>query len=181
VKSKGNKVLILLSVCGCVCVAAVILGFTAMIRPPVMVPASREILYDDFGYTATNAYKKSELGGEKAPAGKAFYVVTAKVSNHAVRVDYEFDPHIVWLYTKEGRRIHRAKSAQTAAEKAGIVPSLAKVNLHPGESASQTVVFLGPANLKEVRVGFSTWDWMGNVLDNLFGGNENILLEVKRQ
>src|SRR5207253_6853711 len=114
-----------------------------------------------------------------APAGKSFYVIQARVTNFAKRVDFEFRPEIVKLYSPEGKACSNAAQAQSALDVQLGKPQMANVSLSPrGDLAERQIVFEGPLGLKEVRVVFSTAGVLGDFLDAMIGGNINVKLPI---
>lgn len=143
-------------------------------------PAGRDIVYDDFGFTAERATSATRLGTVQAPSGQAFYIVEAKVTNFAKRVDFDFKPEIVKLYTVNGKPCPNAMDAQSAIDTQLGKAQMTNVSLSPGgDFASRQIAFVGPAGLTEVRVAFSSAGAIGDFLDAIFGGNINVKLPVK--
>ena len=142
-------------------------------------PPGKDIVYDDFGFTATRGTAALKVGTIFASPGKCFYVVRARVTNNAKRVDFEFRPEIVKLYTPGGAACINAIEAQSALDAQLGKPQMANVSLSPrGDLAERDLVFEGPAGLQEVRVAFSTAGAIGDFLDALIGGNINVKLPV---
>src|SRR2546423_12524922 len=89
---------------------------TSALASVTYYPAGKDIVYDDFGFTATRATASQSIGSTTAPAGKSFYVIQARVTNFAKRVDFEFRPEIVKLYSPEGEACSNAPQAQSALD-----------------------------------------------------------------
>src|SRR5207237_2291763 len=113
------------------------------------------------------------------PRPQAFDLIQARVTTVAKRVDFEFRPEIVKLYSPEGKACSNAAQAQSALDVQLGKPQMANVSLSPrGDLAERQIVFEGPFGLKEVRVAFSTAGVLGDFLDAMIGGNINVKLPI---
>ncbi len=148
---------------------------------PAFVEESKEITYDDFGFGVSNLRAVPSVGGVAAPAGRVFYLFDARVTNYARRVDYDFKPQIFRLYGPDNVPLQRAPEAQAALDSSLGSPQLAEISVAPqGESVTRRVVFVGPAGLDKVSVAIGGTDWLGDVLDAVFGGNVHIQIPVRK-
>ena len=148
---------------------------------PLLLPEGREIVYDDFGFSAAAARSFSALGTIRAKRGESFYVVRVHVANYAKVVDYKFIPSTVHLYTMAGKNIAASPEAQSTINSwVGSDQTRTFTLVANGDHCSALLAFAGPAGLDEVRVAFGS-DTLGNILGNLIGDNKNIVLHVTNE
>ena len=141
------------------------------------VGLNQEIQYDDFAFSVQEVRKASALGKSDWPAPNGvYYVVTIKVANHAVRVDYTFKKNSAVLVDSQGREFHLSKSGQQALETSegqqciGAIPA--------GGSCLTDVVFDLPADAHVSQLKISEGGLAGDILDVVFFGKKRIALEA---
>jgi len=146
-------------------------------RRDQIVGLNQEIQYDDFAFSVVAARKEGALGksDSQAPNG-VYYVVTIKVANHAMRVDYTFKKNSAVLVDSEGREFHLSRNGQQALESAqgqqciGAIPA--------GASCLTEVVFDLPADARVAQLRISEGGLAGDILDVVFFGKKRIALEA---
>jgi hypothetical protein len=141
------------------------------------VGLNQEIQYDDFAFSVLDVRRTNTLGTtDSQPANGVYYVVTIKISNHAVRVDYRFKKNSAVLVDMMGREFRFSRSGQEALESVkgqeciGPIPA--------GGSCITDVVFdLRPeARVSELKI--SEGGLAGDILDVVFFGKKRIALEA---
>lgn len=135
--------------------AVVLLGFSLalLLRRPEVARLGNEIHYDDFGFAVDRV--------EEASPG--VFVLTVRVSNHALRVPFTFDPHSIVLWDSAGRSRRLAEG--TTRERIGDF-ALRTATIPAGEKHETRLVFaLDCARPESVRVSlgggafFDALDW----------------------
>ena len=147
----------------------------ALNRRDQNVGLNQEIQYDDFAFSVLGARKASVLGkGDSQAADGVYYVVTIKVANHAVRVDYTFKKKAAILIDESGREFHVSPSGQFALESSEGHHCSAPIPA--GGSCVIDVVFDVPksANVSQLRI--SEGGLAGDILDVIFYGKKRIEL-----
>jgi hypothetical protein len=141
------------------------------------VGLNREIQYDDFAFSVLGVRKAAALGkNDSQVASGVYYVVTIKVANHALRVDYTFKNSSAVLVDSLGREFHLSKSGQQALEASqgrqciGAIPA--------GASCAVDVVFDLPADTHVSQFRISEGGLAGDILDVVFFGKKRIALEA---
>jgi hypothetical protein len=141
------------------------------------VGLNQEIQYDDFAFSVQEVRKASALGkSDLLSPNSVYYVVTIKVANHAVRVDYTFKKNSAVLVDSNGREFHLSKSGQQALEASqgqqciGAIPA--------GASCLTDVVFDLPADAHVSQLKISEGGLAGDILDVVFFGKKRIALEA---
>jgi len=146
--------------------AAVLLAgylWFASAQPPRVVAMGEPIQQDDFFYTVAGVSKAKSLGaGEtRAKARGVFYVATIDVENKALRVDYRWDPSIVYIVDSGGHTYQMSVDGQHALDAARrqilIVPA--------GGSQRFQVAFDLPERVDHPALAFSNGILMGDVFD----------------
>ncbi len=132
-------------------------------RPPQAAAIGEPIRQDDFLYTVVGVAKMSSLGddGRKTFAHGTFYVVSVDVENQARRVDYRWDPSIVYVVDAQGRRYQVALAAQEALEAAHPVDAIVPA----GSSARFAVAFDLPRGIDHPALAFSNGILMGDIFN----------------
>lgn len=141
------------------------------------VGLNQEIQYDDFAFSVLAVRKEGALGKSDSPAPNGvYYVVTIKVANHAVRVDYRFKKNSAVLVDSLGREFHLSRNGQQALEATqgqqcnGAIPA--------GASCLIDVVFDLPADVRLSQLRISEGGLAGDILDVVFFGKKRIALEA---
>jgi hypothetical protein len=141
------------------------------------VGLNQEIQYDDFAFSVQGVRKASALGkSDSQAANGVYYVVTIKVANHAVRVDYTFKNSSAVLVDSLGREFHLSRSGQQALESTqgqqciGAIPA--------GASCAADVVFDLPADARVSQLRISEGGLAGDILDVVFFGKKRIAIEA---
>jgi len=146
--------------------AAVLLAaylWLASAQPPRVVAMGQPIQQDDFFYTVAGVSKAKSIGaGEtRVNARGVFYVATIDVENKAIRVDYRWDPSIVYVVDAGGRTYQMSVEAQRALDAAKrqslIVPA--------GGQERYQVAFDLPDRVDHPALAFSNGILMGDVFD----------------
>lgn len=178
-KEVRKKVAFLIA--GLLVLALATLFLVRTLSQPVFIDESKEVTYDDFSFGVSNLQAVRNVGRVQAPKGMMFYLFDAQVTNHALRVDYDFKPQTFQLYGPGNTRLQRAPAAQAALDSILGTPQLSEVSIAPqGQSATRRVAFMGPAGLETVSVAIGGTDWLGDFLDAVFGGNIHIRIPVRR-
>jgi len=141
------------------------------------VGLNQEIQYDDFAFSVVDLRRTDTLGKtDSQPANGVYYVVTIKVSNHAVRVDYRFKKNSAVLIDILGREFHFSRSGQEALEAA---KGQECANPIPaGAHCLTDVVFDLPAGARVSELKISEGGLAGDILDVVFFGKKRIALEA---
>ena len=128
-----------------------------------VVAIGEPIQQDDFFYTVAGVTKAKSIGsgGNRAVAHGVFYVTTIEVANKAVRVDYRWDPSIVYVVDGAGHKYQMSLEAQRALDPARrqslIIPA--------GGSARYQVAFDLPDRADHPALAFSNGILMGDVFN----------------
>ena len=143
------------------------------------VGLNQEIQYDDFAFSVVGLRKANALGkGDSQAADGVYYVVTIKVANHAVRVDYTFKMKGAILIDELGREFHVSSSGQRALE-SGEGPHCG-APIPAGASCVMDVVFDVPKNANVSQLRISEGRLAGDILDVIFYGKKRIELGILR-
>ena len=140
------------------------------------VGLNQEIQYDDFAFSVLAVRKEGALGSDSPAPNGVYYVVTIKVANHAVRVDYRFKKSSAVLVDSLGREFHLSRNGQQALESIqgqqcnGAIPASA--------SCVIDVVFDLPADVRLSQLRISEGGLAGDILDVVFFGKKRIGLEA---
>ena len=141
------------------------------------VGLNQEIQYDDFAFSVIDVRRTNTLGKTDSQlVNRVYYVVTIKVSNHAVRVDYRFKKNSAVLVDMMGREFHFSRSGQEALE---ATKGQECINPIPaGASCLTDVVFELPADSHVSALRISEGGLAGDILDVVFFGKKRIALEA---
>ncbi len=132
--------------------------------PPTRVVAmGQPIQQDDFFYTVAAVTKAKSIGAGETlarPHG-VFYIATIEVENKALRVDYRWDPSIVYVIDGGGHKYQMSVEGQRALDAAHrqslIIPA--------GGSEHYQVAFDLPDRADHPALAFSNGILMGDVFD----------------
>ena len=153
--------LLILAVTGLALLTGVVLFATT--RSPQVVAIGQPIRQDDFLYTVVGVSKASSLGtdGRRAFAHGIFYVASIEVANQAQRVDYRWDPSIVYVVDAANHRFTVSIDGQQALDAAHPVDLI----VGPGSSARFQVAFDLPSGVEHPSLAFSNGILMGDVFN----------------
>jgi hypothetical protein len=141
------------------------------------VGLNQEIQYDDFAFSVVGVRRTARLGKtDSQPATGVYYVVTIKVSNHAVRVDYRFKKNSAVLVDIMGREFHFSPSGQEALESTKGQECISTIPA--GASCMADVVFDLPADARLSELKISEGGLAGDILDVVFFGKKRIALDA---
>ena len=141
------------------------------------VSLNHEIQYDDFAFSVLSVRQAWFVGdGDRQvkPSG-LFYIVTLKVANHAVRVDYKYNRGCALLVDEQGIEYSPSPEGQPALE-ATLSPSeLCSAPIPAGASCVTEVVFDVPAgvSVSQLRITFGP---IADIFDPIFSGRKRIAL-----
>ncbi|HSF24778.1 MAG TPA: DUF4352 domain-containing protein [Blastocatellia bacterium] len=141
------------------------------------VSLSNEIQYDDFAFSVLSVRQAESVGkgdGLVKPAG-LFYIVTLKIANHAVRVDYNYKRSCPLLVDEHGNEHPPSPEAQPALEETLSPGELCYAPIPAGASCVTEVVFDVPAGVRvtQLRITFGP---IADILDPIFSGRKRIAL-----
>lgn len=159
-------------------IGASILGMLVVLnRRDETVSLNQEIQYDDFAFSVLSVRRAEFVGagaGMVKPAG-LFYVVTLKVANHAVRVDYKYKSGCALLVDERGREYSPSPEGQPALEASLSPAELCSAPIAAGASCVTEVVFDVPAAVRvtQLRITFGS---IADILDPIFTGRKRIAL-----
>jgi hypothetical protein len=153
-----------------------ILAILALLnRRDQSVGLNQEIQYDDFAFSVVGLRRTDALGkSDSQAANGVYYVVTIKVSNHAVRVDYTFKKRAAILVDDQGREFHFSPSGQQALE--SIAGQPCGSSIAAGASCLIDVVFDVPKSANASQLRISEGGLAGDILDVIFYGKKRIEL-----
>lgn len=141
------------------------------------VGLNQEIQYDDFAFSVMAVRKERALGKGDSPAPNgAYYVVTIKVANHAIRVDYTFKKNSAVLVDSQGREFRLSRNGQAALEATQGQQCIAAIPA--GASCAVDIVFDLPADAHAAQLRISEGGLAGDILDVVFFGKKRIALEA---
>jgi hypothetical protein len=166
------------SLAAIVMAAVVLLAILALLnRRTQIVGLNQEIQFDDFGFAALGT-RQAETVGASANAARAqgvYEIVTMRVVNHALRVDFTFDKATVVLVDEQGNEYHWSADAQRAFDATRARNELCAEPIPAGASCVTDVVFDVPATARIAQVRISGGA-VGDVLDIIFYGKRRIAL-----
>jgi hypothetical protein len=147
----------------------------ALNRRDQNVGLNQEIQYDDFAFSVVGLRKANALGkGDSQAADRVYYVVTIKVANHAMRVDYTFKKKAAILIDELGKEYHVSSSGQGALEASEGQHCSAPIPA--GASCVIDVVFDLPKSANISRLRISEGGLAGDILDVIFYGKKRVEL-----
>jgi hypothetical protein len=162
-------------------VAAIGASLLAMLillnRRDETVSLNHEIQYDDFAFSVLSVRQAGFVGSVDSlikPAG-IFYIVTLKVANHAVRVDYKYKRDCALLVDERGREYPSSPEGQPALEATLSPVELCSAPIPAGASCVTEVVFDVPAGIRvsQLRITFGP---IADIFDPIFSGRKRIAL-----
>lgn len=136
----------------------------------------QEIMNGTTGLTANELRMTDRIGNVAAPAGQTFYIVSVQATNHSLAGSTKFHPNTARLYTPDGASLRASEEGQKALDELEKSSQLAAATLVSGGKVSRDLVFVGQAHLVSTRLGFSANGPVGDILEDLVGGNVNILM-----
>jgi hypothetical protein len=135
--------------------ALIVLRFGAHAGVTKIVPVGQAVRQDDFLYTVTHVV-------EKKTASSTVYVVTIRVDNQALRVDYHWSDDIAYVADGAGRKFQARANSAAAGE------TKEEWTVPPGGSADYTLDFELP---KDARAPVLRY-WNGILMGDIFDGAE---------
>jgi hypothetical protein len=164
-----------------VIVAVVGFSLVAMLallnRRDETVSLNHEIQYDDFAFSvlAVRQVESVGKGVQLVKSGGVFYVVTLKIANHAVRVDYKYKRDSALLVDEQGQEHRPSSEGQPALEATLSPPELCLAPIPAGQSCVTQVVFDVPAGVRasQLRITFGP---LADIFDPIFSGRKRIAL-----
>jgi hypothetical protein len=132
-------------------------------QPARVVAFGQPIRQDDFLYTVVGVAKAKSLsdGIGHVQAQGLFYVATVEVANKALRVDYRWDPAIVYVVDAAGHQYRFSLDGQRALD----VSSARSPIVAPGATTRFQVAFDLPRQIDKPALAFSHGILMGDVFD----------------
>jgi len=176
-KSKALAITVLI-------IAGIFLSLIALLavmnRRDQTVGLNKEIKYDDFAFSVLEVARQNSLGegADLRTAEGNYFVVTIKVANHAVRVDYKFRNGAAILVDQAGREFHLSRDGQRALESTHGYRDGCDGQIPAGASCTTQVVFDLPADARPSHVRFSEGGGIGDLLDFVFYGTKRIDLRA---
>lgn len=172
---KRSKIRFLTTSAIVVAVCLLLVGLIALVnRHPQMVGLNQEIQYDDFAFSVLNIRKESIIAGAR-PQG-IFCMVTMRVANHALRVDYAFKKNSVILIDDEGNEFHPSIEGQKALEDGLRHDELCAEPIPAGADCVTRIVFDAPRTARISQLRISEGGQIGDVLDSIFYGRKRIAI-----
>ena len=150
-----NRKRFLTSLAALIVVAIVLLGIIALLnRRSQTVSLNQEIQYDDFAFAALGARQAATHADAPYAAHEqgVYEIVTMKVINHALRVDFTFDKSTVVLVDEQGKEYHWSADAQRAFDATRRRSELCAGPIPAGASCVTEVVFDVPASARIAQV-----------------------------
>jgi hypothetical protein len=162
-------------------VAAIGFSLVAMLalmnRRDETVSLNREIQYDDFAFSVLGVRQAESVGKgvQLVKPDGVFYVVTLKIANHAVRVDYKYKRGSPLLVDEQGKEHRPSSEGQPALESTLSSAELCEAPIPAGESCVTEVVFDVPAGVRasQLRITFGP---LADIFDPIFSGRKRIAL-----
>jgi hypothetical protein len=141
------------------------------------VSVNHEIQYDDFAFSVLSVRQAEFVGnGDNLvkPAG-VFYIVTLKIANHAVRVDFKYKRNCALLLDERGKEYLPSSEGQPALEATLSPAQLCSASIPAGQSCVTEVVFDVPSGVRasELRITFGA---LADIFDPIFSGRKRIAL-----
>ncbi|MFY9611606.1 MAG: hypothetical protein WAU45_23710 [Blastocatellia bacterium] len=141
------------------------------------VSLNHEIQYDDFAFSALSVRQAEFVGNGDSlvkPAG-LFYIVTLKIANHAVRVDYKYKSDCALLVDENANEYPPSPEGQPALEATLSPVELCSAPIPAGASCVTEVVFDVPARVRvsQLRITFGP---IADIFDPIFSGRKRISL-----
>jgi hypothetical protein len=164
-----------------VIVAAVGFSLLAMLvllnRRDETVSLNHEIQYDDFAFSVLSVSQAEFVGTGSSvvkPAG-VFYIVTLKIANHAVRVDYKYKKGCALLIDERGKEYLPSFEGQRALETTLSPDALCSSPIPAGQSCVTEVAFDVPSGVQisQLRITFGA---LADNFDPIFSGRKRIAL-----
>ncbi|HWO01618.1 MAG TPA: DUF4352 domain-containing protein [Blastocatellia bacterium] len=141
------------------------------------VGLNHEIQYDDFAFSVISVRQAESVGTGNnliKPAG-VFYIVTLMISNHAVRVHYNYKRNCALLLDERGKEYLPSSGGQPALEATLSPAELCSAPIPAGQSCVTQIVFDVPSGVRasELRISFGP---LGDFFDPIFSGRKRIAL-----
>jgi Domain of unknown function (DUF4352) len=141
------------------------------------VSLNHEIQYDDFAFSVLSVRQAAFVGTGSSlvrPAG-AFYIVTLKIANHAMRVDYKYKRDSALLIDERGKEYLPSTGGQPAFEATLSPTALCSAPIPAGQSCVTEVVFDVPTGVEisQLRITFGA---LADIFDPVFSGRKRIAL-----
>ena len=163
-------------------VAAIGCSLLAMLvvlnRRDETVSLNQEIQYDDFAFSVQSVRSAAFVGTANSlvrPAG-VFYIVTLKIANHAVRVDYKYKRDSALLIDERGNEYLPSVEGQPALEATLSPTAVCSAPIPAGQSCA-TDVPTG-VRISQMRITFGA---LADIFDPIFSGRKRIALTPMTQ
>lgn len=156
------------------------LGFLALLtRKDEVLGLNKEFIYDDFGFSADGVRLVRGIGSGAGAvtANGAFYLVRMKVANHARRVPFTFRTETAILFDSHGREYRVSRTGQAAIDSISQESANRESPIPPGGERMFELVFEVPEHLKGPRLRISGGGPFFDVVDLIFAGRKEIVLE----
>ncbi|HTQ08688.1 MAG TPA: hypothetical protein VMI31_01315 [Fimbriimonadaceae bacterium] len=133
------------------------LAFHVLRTPDVLVPSGTELMSDDFGVSPLSAIRKGDQ-----------IVLRLRVTNHALRVPFTFEPWMVTLTDERGQPLQLLTADGSQAD-----------SLDHGESTVRELAFASVDSRGPYVLRFAVSGTMGDVLNRLFGEMKHESVEAR--
>ena len=162
-------------------IAAIAFSLLAMLvllnRRDETVSLNHEIQYDDFAFSVLSVREAEFVGNGNSMVkpGGVFYIVSLKIANHAVRVDYKYKRDCALLIDERGKEHLPSFEGQPALETTLSPAALCSAPIPAGQSCVTEVVFDVPVGVRpsELRITFGP---LADIFDPIFSGRKRIAL-----
>ena len=157
--------------------ASLLVMLVVLNRRDETISHNQEIQYDDFVFSVLSVRQARFVGdgeGRVKPSG-VFYIVTLKVANRAVRVDYKYKRDCALLVDEQDIEYPPSPEGQAALEETLNPSALCSAPIPAGADCVTEVVFDIPAVVRvaQLRITFGP---IADIFDPIFSGRKRIAL-----